>query len=34
MDALSSIFAWRGDHEAAISAVVGIAVLSGMPFVP
>ena len=27
MDALSSIFTWLSDHEATISAVVGIMVL-------
>jgi hypothetical protein len=27
MDALSSVFTWLSDHEAGISAVVGIAVL-------
>jgi hypothetical protein len=32
MDALSRIFAWLSDHEAAISAVVGIAVLAGIVF--
>jgi TolB-like protein/Tfp pilus assembly protein PilF len=30
MDALSSIFTWLSDHEAGISAVVGIAVLTGI----
>ena len=30
MDALSSIFTWLSDHEAGISAVVGIAVLAGI----
>ena len=32
MDALSSIFTWLSDHEAGISAVVGIAVLAGIVF--
>jgi len=32
MDALSRIVAWLSDHEAAISAVVGIAVLAGIFF--
>ena len=32
MDALSSIFTWLSDHEAGISAVVGIAVLTGIVF--
>jgi hypothetical protein len=31
MDALSSIFTWLSEHEAGISAVVGIAVLAGSP---
>ncbi len=30
MDALSSIFTWLSDHEAGISAVVGITVLAGV----
>ena len=30
MDALSSIFTWLSNHEAGISAVVGIAVLAGI----
>jgi adenylate cyclase len=30
MDALSSVFTWLSDHEAGISAVVGIAVLAGI----
>ena len=32
MDVLSRIVAWLSDHEAAISAVVGIAVLAGIVF--
>jgi TolB-like protein/Tfp pilus assembly protein PilF len=32
MDALSSIFTWLSDHEAGISAVVGIMVLAGALF--
>jgi hypothetical protein len=32
MDALSSIFSWLSDHEAGISAVVGITVLAGVLF--
>ena len=32
MDALSSIFTWLSDHEAGISAVVGIMVLAGAVF--
>ena len=32
MDGLSSIFTWLSDHEAGISAVVGIAVLAGTVF--
>jgi tetratricopeptide (TPR) repeat protein len=32
MDALSSIFTWLSDHEAGISAVVGITVLAGIVF--
>ena len=32
MDWLSRIVAWLSDHEAAISAVVGIAVLAGILF--
>ena len=28
MDAISSIFTWLSDHEAGISAVVGIVVLT------
>jgi TolB-like protein len=32
MDALSSIFSWLSEHEAGISAVVGIAVLAGIVF--
>ena len=32
MEALSRIVAWLSDHEAAISAVVGIAVLAGILF--
>jgi adenylate cyclase len=32
MDWLSRIFAWLSDHEAGISAVVGIAVLAGILF--
>ena len=32
MDVFSSIFAWLSDHEAGISAVVGIAVLAGIVF--
>jgi tetratricopeptide (TPR) repeat protein len=32
MDALSSIFTWLSEHEAGISAVVGIAVLTGIVF--
>jgi adenylate cyclase len=32
MDAFSRIVAWLSDHEAAISAVVGIAVLAGIVF--
>jgi adenylate cyclase len=32
MDAFSSIFAWLSDHEAGISAVVGIVVLAGIVF--
>jgi hypothetical protein len=32
MDALSSIFTWLSDHEAGISAVVGITVLAGVVF--
>lgn len=30
MDVLSSIFTWLSEHEAGISAVVGIAVLAGI----
>jgi hypothetical protein len=32
MDALSGVFTWLSDHEAGISAVVGIAVLAGIVF--
>ena len=32
MDFLSSVFTWLSDHEAGISAVVGIAVLAGIVF--
>jgi hypothetical protein len=32
MDALSSIFSWLSEHEAGISAVMGIAVLVGILF--
>jgi TolB-like protein len=32
MDALSSVFTWLSDHEAGISAVVGITVLAGALF--
>ena len=32
MDALSGVFTWLSEHEAGISAVVGIAVLTGILF--
>jgi len=32
MDALSRIFTWLSEHEAGISAVVGIMVLAGALF--